>query len=63
MGLNNATGALARVTGPICAGLMVPLLRDGPFILGALVVTPAILLALSATRRAIAMGKLNETAP
>ncbi|MBP7651023.1 MAG: MFS transporter [Phenylobacterium sp.] len=63
MGLNNATGALARVTGPICAGLMVPLMRDGPFILGALVVTPAILLALSATRRAIALGKLNEPTP
>ncbi|MBP8248221.1 MAG: MFS transporter, partial [Phenylobacterium sp.] len=51
MGLNNATGALARVVGPVCAGLMVPVLRDGPFILGALVVAPAILLALSATRR------------
>ena len=51
LGLNNATGALARVVGPICAGLMVPVLRDGPFILGALVVAPAILLALSATRR------------
>ncbi|MDO8913444.1 MAG: MFS transporter [Phenylobacterium sp.] len=51
MGLNNATGALARVVGPVCAGLMVPVMRDGPFILGALVVAPAILLALSATRR------------
>jgi DHA1 family tetracycline resistance protein-like MFS transporter len=53
LGLNNATGALARVVGPVCAGLMVPLVRDGPFILGALVVAPAILLALSATRRAV----------
>ena len=53
LGLNNATGALARVVGPICAGLMVPVVRDGPFILGALVVAPAILLALSATRRAM----------
>ena len=55
LGLNNATGALARVVGPICAGLMVPVLRDGPFILGALVVAPAILLALSATRRSLAL--------
>ena len=52
LGLNNACGAAARVIGPICAGLLVPLLRDGPFILGALVVAPAILLALSAVRRA-----------
>ncbi|OXE36964.1 MAG: MFS transporter [Phenylobacterium zucineum] len=54
LGLNNAAGALARVVGPIFAGLMVPVVRDGPFILGALVVAPAILLALSATRRATA---------
>lgn len=54
LGLNNAAGALARVVGPIFAGLMVPVVRDGPFILGAMVVAPAILLALSATRRATA---------
>ncbi len=52
LGLNNAMGALARVVGPTCAGLVVPVARDGPFILGALVVAPAILLALSAVRRA-----------
>ncbi|HQN52395.1 MAG TPA: MFS transporter, partial [Phenylobacterium sp.] len=52
LGLNNAMGALARVVGPTCAGLVVPVVRDGPFILGALVVAPAILLALSAVRRA-----------
>ena len=52
LGLNNAAGALARVVGPVFAGLVVPVVRDGPFILGALVVAPAILLALSATRRA-----------
>jgi len=52
LGLNNAMGAAARVIGPICAGLLVPVVRDGPYILGALVVAPAILLALSATRRA-----------
>ena len=52
LGLNNAMGALARVVGPTCAGLVVPVVRDRPFILGALVVAPAILLALSAVRRA-----------
>ncbi len=52
LGLNNAMGALARMVGPTCAGLVVPVVRDGPFILGALVVAPAILLALSAVRRA-----------
>ncbi len=40
------------MVGPTCAGLVVPVVRDGPFILGALVVAPAILLALSAVRRA-----------
>ncbi|OYU69336.1 MAG: MFS transporter [Alphaproteobacteria bacterium PA2] len=54
LGLNNAAGALARVVGPVFAGLVVPVVRDGPFILGAMVVAPAILLALSATRRATA---------
>jgi MFS family permease len=49
MGLNNATGALARVVGPFCAGLSFSgLTINGPFIQGALVVTPAIWLALSA---------------
>lgn len=52
MGLNNAAGALARVLGPLSAGLIFARVIDGPFILGAAVVTPAILLALSASRRA-----------
>jgi MFS family permease len=52
LGLNNAMGALARVVGPFCAGLIFPLALDGPFIMGALVVAPAILLALAASRRA-----------
>lgn len=61
LGLNNATGALARVVGPFCAGLIFPVLLDGPFILGALVVAPAIFLALAASRRAAA--QLAETPP
>ncbi|UTP40389.1 MFS transporter [Phenylobacterium sp. LH3H17] len=54
LGLNNATGALARVVGPFCAGLIFPMAIDGPFIMGALVVAPAIFLALAASRRVAA---------
>ncbi|MDP1737038.1 MAG: MFS transporter [Caulobacter sp.] len=52
MGLNNAAGALSRVLGPLSAGLVFAQVINGPFILGAAVVAPAILLALSASRRA-----------
>lgn len=52
LGLNNATGALARVVGPFCAGLFFPITIHAPFILGALVVAPAIFLAVQAGRRA-----------
>jgi MFS family permease len=52
MGLNNAGGALARVVGPLSAGLIFEQVLNGPFLLGAAVVAPAILLALSASRRA-----------
>jgi MFS family permease len=53
LGLNNATGALARVVGPFCAGLSFSGLSiDGPFLQGALIVAPAIWLALAAARRA-----------
>jgi MFS family permease len=53
LGLNNATGALARVIGPFCAGLSFSGISiHGPFIQGAIAVAPAIFLALSAGRRA-----------
>jgi MFS transporter, DHA1 family, tetracycline resistance protein len=53
LGLNNAMGALARVIGPFCAGLSFSgLTIHGPFIQGALVVAPAIWLAIAAGRRA-----------
>lgn len=53
LGLNNACGALARVIGPFCSGLaFAGISINAPFILGAVVVAPAILLALSASRRA-----------
>lgn len=53
LGLNNATGALARVIGPFCAAQSFSLISiHGPYIQGALVVAPAIWLALSAGRLA-----------
>jgi MFS family permease len=52
LGLNNACSAAARVVGPVTAGFVFEYVTNGPFIIGALVVTPAIFLALSASRRA-----------
>jgi len=53
LGLNNATGALARVAGPFCASLAFSKISiDGPFVLGALIVAPSIWLAVIAARRA-----------
>jgi DHA1 family tetracycline resistance protein-like MFS transporter len=53
LGLNNAAGAFARFVGPLSAGLTFAAISvDAPFIQGALIVAPAILLALSAARRA-----------
>ena len=52
LGLNNACGALARVVGPFSAGLIFPININGPFLMGALMVVPAIFLAISASRRA-----------
>lgn len=64
LGLNNAMGALARVVGPFCAGLSFSgLTVDGPFIQGALVVAPAIWLALSAGKLAEAARATPDAAP
>jgi DHA1 family tetracycline resistance protein-like MFS transporter len=52
MGLNNATGALARVTGPQLGLSLLGLNINGAFWLGALIVAPAIFLALGAGRAA-----------
>lgn len=57
MGLNNAAGALARVTGPLSAGLIFAQVVNGPFLLGAAVVAPAIFLALAASRRGARPGE------
>ena len=57
MGLNNATGALARLVGPQAASLaFFSLSHEAPFYMAALVVAPAILLALAA-------GRAVRTAP
>ena len=52
MGLNNATGALARVAGPQFGLALLALNINGAFWLGALIVAPAIVLALGAGRAA-----------
>jgi len=53
MGLNNALGALARVVGPFCAALIFSGISfNGPFVLGAAIVAPAVWLAVSAGRSA-----------
>jgi MFS family permease len=47
-GLNNATGALARLTGPLSAGLVFASFGvDAPFYLAGLLVIPAIFFALA----------------
>jgi predicted MFS family arabinose efflux permease len=56
MGLNNAAGALARVAGPLAVSLVFAAHINGPFVLAALVVAPAIFLAVSASRRARLSG-------
>jgi MFS family permease len=55
MGLANAVSALSRVAGPQVASLFfVSVSLDAPFFLGAVIVAPAILLALAAGRAAAA---------
>ena len=51
LGFNNATGALGRVTGPFLASLAFSNISpDLPYFAAAILVTPAIFLALSAVR-------------
>jgi MFS family permease len=52
LGLNNACGALARVVGPQLAAISFAFSVSAPFLQGAAIVAPAILLAISAARRA-----------
>jgi MFS family permease len=53
MGLNNACGAFARFAGPSGAAFVFSTISvDGPYFLGALVVAPAVLLALAAGKAA-----------
>ncbi len=53
LGLNNAMGALARVTGPMVALNLFQVNANAPFFIGAAVTAPAILIALAAGRAAI----------
>jgi MFS family permease len=53
LGLNNATGALARFAGPFCAAIVYSNIGfDAPFFAAGLIVLPAIFLAYSARRSA-----------
>jgi DHA1 family tetracycline resistance protein-like MFS transporter len=64
MGLNNALGALARVTGPFCAALVFSGVSfNGPFVLGAAIVAPAIYLAVSAGRSARRLEQQTRSQP
>lgn len=59
LGLNNATAALARVTGPMAASFVFALSINGPFWLGSCLVAPAIFLALSAGRNVLRARALS----
>jgi len=63
LGLNNATGALARVVGPFFANLAFERVTiNAPFLMAGLIVAPAILLAWSARRHARTyVGDANYT--
>ena len=50
LGLNMATGAMARITGPVVAGLLFSLSPEAPLWMGALLTMPAALLAVKAGR-------------
>jgi MFS family permease len=63
MGLNNATGALARLVGPQFGIFMYGLNVNGPYAMGALIVAPAILLAVGASRAAERLGVAPLSAP
>ena len=57
MGLNNATGAFARVAGPLFAGFTFDQISvNAPFFTGALIVAPSIWLAILAGRAAGQLG-------
>jgi len=57
LGLNNASGALARVLGPMAAlNLFSSVNHNAPFFAGAAVVLPAIVLALAAGKQAKKLG-------
>jgi len=63
MGLNNAMGSFARFIGPAIAGFTFSRISvNAPFFTGALIVTPAILLAIGAGRAVRKMGVQSAAA-
>ncbi len=64
LGLNNATAALARIAGPLVGQLVfADVAANGPFILGACIVLPAIVLPLGAGRAMVQARKAHALAP
>jgi hypothetical protein len=55
-------GALARVVGPQCAGYAFPISINAPFFQGAVMVVPAIFLAIGAGQKAKAERRAKVAA-
>ena len=63
LGLNNASGSLARVIGPLCAALAFSGIGlDAPYFLAGLALVPAILLVLAPSQGAINLVALKNPA-
>lgn len=57
LGINNAAGAISRVVGPFCAGIVFAQIHIGaPFVMAAIAIAPAIFLSLAAGRAARRRG-------
>ena len=64
LGLNMAGGSLARMVGPVAAGFTYSMLgHDAPFLTGALLVIPAVWLALDTGRVFGRMQRAAAAAP
>jgi MFS family permease len=64
LGLNMASGSIARVVGPILAGaLFSGVGHDWPFLVGALLTVPAAIMAINAGRAMRREARAEATAP
>jgi MFS family permease len=64
LGLNMASGSIARVVGPILAGaLFSGVGHDGPFLVGALLTVPAAIMAINAGRAMRREARAEAPAP